>query len=1099
MSDPISVIAGGVAVLQLIQTIAQASDLLYRYVASVRNADSSCQSLLNELSAIGGILTTVTAIKKDDTLPPDLSHALSKLMAIDGPVAKLLVELKSILPNEQAQENGKMKTIPKLKWPFKEKEAGAIIDKLKKYCGEITNILAIDTWNTLKEVKHELQEVNRGVKELKNDSAAQKVREKDEERRKFLEWMNPVFCDDKHAICHGQRNLGTGRWIFHADEYKTWNTSDHGFLWLNGHPGHGKTILASAVIDEIQGSGEAELQTLAFFYCNFRDDRTTNAAAVLRSLIVQLLQQSKDDWITKIGEKQESNTTGDLDSLRNLRQQQHDAKPHPTDLGFLRKLLVEASTLVRRPVLVIDALDESKDYTDLIGYLANLAEDARLRLFVTGRSEPDIQKAFHDLPTVSLKDSAEQMKADICAHITEQLKTQKKLSRLSDELKKTILEKLLEKAEGMFRWVQCQLDEIMACKRRFDIESALNNLPAGLYETYDRIIQAIKQRGPSDDQIARSCLLWLAGTFTPLTLDQLNEAMMIEVGQSNLNPDLGVMDLMDIVAACGSLVTYNEKTRVVALSHYSVKEYLTNRPNNIFKSISDMHARICEFLITYILCDFVDEICAKGEHPAIRHYSLLERIRRRPDVANASKDHPLLSYAILGWKHLGHVSDEDPCVMMALSRLNLEFLRNTNKHRVLATQKKRFSFCQPATDRWLSANVTLPSLLFIPLEHGKPWMVESLVKQDPHLLDVDIAPGWGSPLTFAMAKNPDCVSILLKPGVDFNKLSSFKPRSYRQYIWGDSRAPISWAAVTGSEVAVDFLLSQTEVDIPNDILHMAVRASKPSPEFIRKFRQRDVDVNFTVNGSTPTHYFLSNHSNYDKSQLLPVVKALVEPSCNFSLRNRDAKTVLHIALDARLEDIVTYLLEQNAGLSATATLLPLPDMWSWATNKTWFPKVQAATLAADQPCTRIKGKVVDDTTESKLVKFSIAVTADCDNPNPICAVVVSAILNGEVSSFNGIDADVSCCNQSLQKDIQDSSQADSPRIVFSFKWRQVQRVSSRLFDYHQGDKVTRMLQQLAEDKDSTGTSLFLHMSYWTPDVFKYGVEFMLDIYRGPLP
>lgn len=111
----------------------------------------------------------------------------------------------------------------------------------------------------------------------------------------------------------------------------------------------------------------------------------------------------------------------------------------------------------------------------------------------------------------------------------------------------------------------------MACKRRIDIEAALDNLPAGLYETYDRIIQAIKRGGRSDYQIARSCLLWLVGTFTPLTLDQLNEAMMIKVGQSNLNPDLGVMDPMDIVAACGSLVTYNEKTQVVTLSHYSVK------------------------------------------------------------------------------------------------------------------------------------------------------------------------------------------------------------------------------------------------------------------------------------------------------------------------------------------------------------------------------------------------------------------------------------------------------------------------------------------------------------------------------------------------
>jgi hypothetical protein len=43
------------------------------------------------------------------------------------------------------------------------------------------------------------------------------------------------------------------------------------------------------------------------------------------------------------------------------------------------------------------------------------------------------------------------------------------------------------------------------------------------------------------------------------------------------------------------------------------QEYLINRPHNIFKSISDMHARICELLITYVLCDFVDEVCVIGE------------------------------------------------------------------------------------------------------------------------------------------------------------------------------------------------------------------------------------------------------------------------------------------------------------------------------------------------------------------------------------------------------------------------------------------------------------------------------------------------------
>ncbi|KAG1836889.1 hypothetical protein DFJ58DRAFT_749655 [Suillus subalutaceus] len=944
-----------------------------------------------------------------------------------------------------------------------------------------------------------LKEVKDGVQELIEDSAAQKVREKAKERRKFLQWMSTVSCDDKHATCHGQRNHGTARWIFHIDEYKTWNTSDHAFIWLNGQPGHGKTILASSVIDEIQGSGEAEPQTLGYFYCNFRDDRTTNAAAVLRSLVAQLLQQSRDDWITKIREPGPQEE-GDLTSLRNLWQLHSNKKPHPTDLGYLRKLLVEASTLVRRPVLVIDALDECKDYSDLVRHLVNLAEDALLRLFVTSRSEQDIKKAFHHLPTVSLGDSVKQMKADIDLHIAEQLKTQERLSGLRKTLRTTIFNKLSEKAKGMFRWVQCQLDVLMKCKTSGSIQKALDDLPKDLHETYDRILHSIEERGGDDGPISQRCLLLLAGTFTPLTLDQLDEAMMIEVGCPSLNEDLRVLNTMDIVAACGSLVTYNEKTSVVALSHYSVKEYLISRPNNICKSVSDMHARICELLITYVLCNFVDEICAKLEledkRLATQHQSYWPP---HANVADISKDHPLLSYAIQGWKHLEHVSDEDPYIMTALSRLNSEFLRNTKKHRVLATAERR---AIGDALMWLRADVTLPSLLFIPLFHGMPWMVEFIVKRHPHLLHEDIAPHWGSPLIFAIAEKPDFLGILLKLGVDLNKLSSFQHGTYRScWVSFPQYAPITWATAIGREDIVDFLLSQREVDVPDNIMYVAVNASELSTEIIRKLCQRRVDGYPATYGSTPLHAFLSRLDYHNiRTQWLPIVQALVEPSCDLSLQDRTARTALHIALDQYMKDVVVYLLDHNAGLSATATLHP--NMWSFSKNETWFPKVEAMALAAGRPYTRVKGKVVNATMKSQLVEFSVAVTADGDNPHPVCAVVVSAVLNGWTFSYKYFSADLSYCNQSLQKDIQDSPKDDSSRLKLHFLWESGKNhVCSRLFDYHQEAKVTRMLQHLNEDKDSIGTSVFLQTSEdeRNTEVFKLGVEFILDIYRGPLP
>ncbi|KAG2361083.1 hypothetical protein BDR07DRAFT_93024 [Suillus spraguei] len=161
--DPIT---SGATIIQLIQAIAQASTLLYKYVASVRNADSSCQTLLDELSSILGLLTTVTEIEKDPSLPDNLRIVLSKLMVEDGPVTKLQGELTKLLPNEQDLENKKMGKISKLLWPFKEKKAAAIAERLRGFYRDITTVLAIDSWNTLKEVDREVKEVSQGVKEV---------------------------------------------------------------------------------------------------------------------------------------------------------------------------------------------------------------------------------------------------------------------------------------------------------------------------------------------------------------------------------------------------------------------------------------------------------------------------------------------------------------------------------------------------------------------------------------------------------------------------------------------------------------------------------------------------------------------------------------------------------------------------------------------------------------------------------------------------------------------------------------------------------------------------------------------------------------------
>jgi len=139
--DPIT---ASLTIFQVVQTIAQASAALYEYIASVRDADPSCQNLLDEFSSISGVLATVMALEDDATLPTPLRSALSKLMSLDGPVAKLQEDLLNILPSDP--KSRKMGVKAKVMWPFKEKKAIIIIQRLKQYYADITAIVAVNSW-----------------------------------------------------------------------------------------------------------------------------------------------------------------------------------------------------------------------------------------------------------------------------------------------------------------------------------------------------------------------------------------------------------------------------------------------------------------------------------------------------------------------------------------------------------------------------------------------------------------------------------------------------------------------------------------------------------------------------------------------------------------------------------------------------------------------------------------------------------------------------------------------------------------------------------------------------------------------------------------
>ncbi|KAH9032098.1 ankyrin repeat-containing domain protein [Lactarius hengduanensis] len=144
-----------------------------------------------------------------------------------------------------------------------------------------------------------------------------------------------------------------------------------------------------------------------------------------------------------------------------------------------------------------------------------------------------------------------------------------------------VIETLTERADGMFRWVYCQLDTLQHCFPS-NLRQFLNELPESLDETYERILRGINKAQKDN---AHRLLQCLAVAVRPLRVEELAELLAFAFQGSSSG---GIPKLKDdwrwddqeeaVLSTCSSLITIvrNRGSLVVQFSHFSVKEYLTS-------------------------------------------------------------------------------------------------------------------------------------------------------------------------------------------------------------------------------------------------------------------------------------------------------------------------------------------------------------------------------------------------------------------------------------------------------------------------------------------------------------------------------------------
>ena len=176
---------------------------------------------------------------------------------------------------------------------------------------------------------------------------------------------------------------------------------------------------------------------LGFFYCDFRNDRSTSAAEVMRSLLSQLLRHVRDENIDpgELVDDLVREKNGDTPILKNVK---HLAT-------FLSRTAKQSR---RQPLVVVDALDECKDIEKLLDGLLILIK-GNMRLFVTSRPLQIIKDSLRGVMSISMDKMSNEMSMDIALHVTRELDSRRRLRDLDLCFKMDIHSVLCDRADGM--------------------------------------------------------------------------------------------------------------------------------------------------------------------------------------------------------------------------------------------------------------------------------------------------------------------------------------------------------------------------------------------------------------------------------------------------------------------------------------------------------------------------------------------------------------------------------------------------------------------------------------------------------------------------
>jgi ankyrin repeat protein len=309
------------------------------------------------------------------------------------------------------------------------------------------------------------------------------------------------------------------------------------------------------------------------------------------------------------------------------------------------------------------------------------------------------------------------------------------------------------------------------------IRVALRKLPSGS-DAYDHAYKdamvRIKGQVADQEELAKQVLSWITCAKRPLTTLELQYALAVEVGESELDED-NLAQIEDLITVCAGLVTVDEESGIIRLVHYTTQEYFERTQSHWFPIAETDITTIC---VTYLSFNVFERgFCETDD-------KFEERL-----LSNQ-----FFEYAARNW---GHHARKVSTISQALKQAIVDFLESEAK--VNASSQGLLAIKSYSSHSNYSQEVPKSITgLHLTAYFGVESIVLDTSKVDADSKDTD----GRTPLSWAAESGQEAIVKLL---LDISEVDADSKGAY-------GRTPLSWAAESGHEAIVKLLLDTGKVD-----------------------------------------------------------------------------------------------------------------------------------------------------------------------------------------------------------------------------------------------------------------------------------------------